>query len=125
MFQWLVIIIGIAFALFQLFYAYIVICSLIENTGYTIFSIIVGICHAVSPLAFVFWGYQCFWRKMVQYGALKVIVSAVVCFVSYFFVISLWNRIVLGDTPATWKIGFLTAAQVIVTAVFVHGFLYF
>lgn len=62
---------------------------------------------------------------MVQYGALKVIVSAVVCFVSYFFVISLWNRIVLGDTPATWKIGFLTAAQVIVTAVFVHGFLYF
>ena len=46
MLHWIAIILGIIFTLFQLFYAFIVICSLIENTGYKILSVVFGICHA-------------------------------------------------------------------------------
>ena len=42
MLHWIAIILGIAFTLFQLFYAFIVICSLIENTGYKILSIVLA-----------------------------------------------------------------------------------
>ena len=105
MLHWIAIILGIIFTLFQLFYAFIVICSLIENTGYKILSVVFGICHAISPVLFVFFGYQ--------------------CLVIYFFVVSIWNRIVLGYTPETWKISLLTIAQVIVSAIFIYGFLYF
>ncbi len=125
MLHWIAIILGIIFALFQLFYAFIVICSLIENTGYKILSVVFGICHAISPVLFVFFGYQCLLRKIAQYGVLKAGIGIVVCLVIYFFVVSIWNRIVLGYTPETWKISLLTIAQVIVSAIFIYGFLYF
>ena len=125
MLHWIAIILGIIFTLFQLFYAFIVICSLIENTGYKILSVVFGICHAISPVLFVFLGYQCFLRKTAQYGALKAGIGIVVCLVIYFLVVSIWNRIVLGYTPETWKISLLTIAQVIVSAIFIYGFLYF
>ena len=125
MLHWIAIILGIIFTLFQLFYAFIVICSLIENTGYKILSVVFGICHAISPVLFVFFGYQCLLRKIAQYGALKASIGIVVCLVIYFFVVSIWNRIVLGYTPETWKISLLTIAQVIVSAIFIYGFLYF
>ena len=125
MLHWIAIILGIIFALFQLFYAFIVICSLIENTGYKILSVVFGICHAISPVLFVFFGYQCLLRKIAQYGVLKAGIGIVVCLVIYFFVVLIWNRIVLGYTPETWKISLLTIAQVIVSAIFIYGFLYF
>ena len=125
MLHWIAIILGIAFTLFQLFYAFIVICSLIENTGYKILSIVFGICHAVSPILFVFFGYQCLLRKIQQYGALKASIGIVVCAVIYFLIVSVWNKIVLGETPETWKISLLTIAQVAVSAIFIYGFLYF
>lgn len=125
MLHWIAIILGIIFALFQLFYAFIVICSLIENTGYKILSVVFGICHAISPVLFVFFGYQCLLRKIAQYGVLKAGIGIVVCLVIYFFVVSIWNRIVLRYTPETWKISLLTIAQVIVSAIFIYGFLYF
>ena len=125
MLHWIAIILGIAFTLFQLFYGFIVICSLIENTGYKILSIVLGICHAISPVLFVFFGYQCLLRKIAQYGVLKASIGIVVCFVIYFFAVSVWNRIVLGYVPETWKISLLTVAQVIVSAIFIYGFLYF
>ena len=125
MLHWIAIILGIAFTLFQLFYAFIVICSLIENTGYKILSIVFGICHAISPVLFAFFGYQCLLRKIAQYGILKAGIGMVVCFAIYFVAVSVWNRIVLGDVPETWKIGLLTVAQVIVSAIFIYGFLYF
>lgn len=125
MLHWIAIILGIIFTLFQLFYAFIVICSLIENTGYKILSVVFGICHAISPVLFVFFGYQCLLHKIAQYGALKAGIGIVVCLVIYFLVVSIWNRIVLGYTPETWKISLLTIAQVIVSAIFIYGFLYF
>ena len=125
MLHWIAIILGIAFTLFQLFYAFIVICSLIENTGYKIFSVIAGISHAISPVVFAYFGYQCLLRKIPQYGALKAGIGIAICFVIYFFAVSVWNRIVLGYVPETWQTGLLTAAQVIITAVFICGFLYF
>ena len=125
MLHWIAIILGIIFTLFQLFYAFIVICSLIENTGYKILSVVFGICHAISPVLFVFFGYQCLLRKIAQYGVLKAGIGIVVCLVIYFFVVLIWNRIVLGYTPETWKISLLTIAQVIVSAIFIYGFLYF
>ena len=125
MLHWIAIILGIIFTLFQLFYAFIVICSLIENTGYKILSVVFGICHAISPVLFVFFCYQCLLRKIAQYGALKAGIGIVVCLVIYFLVVSIWNRIVLGYTPETWKISLLTIAQVIVSAIFIYGFLYF
>ena len=125
MLHWIAIRLGIIFTLFQLFYAFIVICSLIENTGYKILSVVFGICHAISPVLFVFFGYQCLLRKIAQYGVLKAGIGIVVCLVIYFFVVSIWNRIVLGYTPETWKISLLTIAQVIVSAIFIYGFLYF
>ena len=124
MLHWIAMILGVVFTLFQLFYAFIVICSLIENTGYKILSIVFGICHAISPVLFVFFGYQCLLRKIAQYGILKAGISIVVCLVIYFFLVSIWNRIVLGETPETWKISLLTIAQVIVSAIFIYGFLY-
>lgn len=99
--------------------------SLIENTGYKILSIVFGICHAISPVLFVFFGYQCLLRKIEQYGVLKAGVGMVVCFVIYFFAVSIWNRIVLRDVPETWITGLLTIAQVFVSAIFIYGFLYF
>ena len=125
MLHWIAIILGIIFTLFQLFYAFIVICSLIENTGYKILSVVFGICHAISPVLFVFFGYQCLLRKIAQYGVLKAGIGIVVCLVIYFFVVSIWNRIVLRYTPETWKISLLTIAQVIVSDIFIYGFLYF
>ena len=59
MFHWIAIIIGIVFLLFQLFYAFMIVSSLIENTGYTGLSIINGIAHAAMPVLFVFFAYQC------------------------------------------------------------------
>lgn len=125
MLHWIAIILGIAFTLFQLIYAFIVICSLIENTGCKILSIVFGICHAISPVLFVFFGYQCILRKIQQYGVMKASIGIVVCFVIYFLIVSVWNKIVLRDTPETWKIGLLTTAQVAVSAIFIYGFLYF
>ncbi len=125
MLHWIAIILGITFTLFQLFYAFIVICSLIENTGYKIFSVIAGISHAISPVVFAYFGYQCLLRKIPQYGALKAGIGIVICFVIYFFAVSVWNRIVLGYVPETWQTGLLTVAQVIITAIFIYGFLYF
>ena len=68
MLHWITIILGIIFTLFQLFYAFIIIFSLIENTGYKILSIVFGICHAISPVLFVFFGYQCLLRKLETPG---------------------------------------------------------
>ena len=125
MLHWIAMILGVVFTLFQLFYAFIVIRSLIENTGYKILSIVFGICHAISPVVFVFFGYQCLLHKIAQYGILKASIGIMVCFVIYFFVVLIWNRIVLGDTPETWQIGLLTTAQMIISAIFIYGFLYF
>ncbi len=104
MFHWVAVIVGIILLILSLVYAFIVICSLIENTGYTVLSIIIGICHAVSPVLFVHFGYQCLLRV-------------------YFFAVSFWNRIVLGEVPEMWKTGLLTAGQVVLSAIFIYGFL--
>lgn len=124
MLHWIAMILGVVFTLFQLFYAFIVICSLIENTGYKILSVVFGVCHAISPVLFVFFGYQCLLRKTAQYGVLKAGAGMAVCFVIYFSAVSVWNRIVLRDVPETWITGLLTIAQVIVSAIFIYGFLY-
>ena len=63
MLHWINIILGVLLVLFLLGYAFIVICSLVENTGRTIFSVLVGLCHALSPAAFVFAGYACTARR--------------------------------------------------------------
>lgn len=125
MFYWAAKIIGIAFALFQIFYAYIVINSLLENTGSMLFSIITGSTHAVTPILFVYFAYQCLLQKAAQHGMLKAVFGMVVCFVIYFFIVSVWNRIVLFDVSPTWKVGVLTAVQVVISAVFIYGFLSF
>ena len=59
MFHWIAIVLGVLFIAWQLFYTFVIICSLIENTERIIFSIIIAICHSASPVAFVFLGYQC------------------------------------------------------------------
>lgn len=125
MFHWIAIIIGIVFILFQLFYAYIIINSLIENTGYTGFSIITGFAHAAMPVLVVFFGYRCLLRKFVSYGIPKAILGIAACLIIYFTIVSFWNRIVLGAVPETWKIGFLTVIQAVISAIFIYGFLYF
>lgn len=124
MLHWLVIILGILLAVFQIFYAFIIISNLIENTGYTIPSIIIGIVHAGLPAAFVFFAYQCLLRKAEQYGLLKALLGIIICTVIYFFIISIWNKIVLGETPEMWKIVLLTAAQAAVSCLFISGFLF-
>lgn len=68
MFHWVAVIVGIILLILSLVYAFIVICSLIENTGYTVLSIIIGICHAVSPVLFVHFGYQCLLRRLFLCG---------------------------------------------------------
>lgn len=73
----------------------------------------------------MFFGYQCLLHKIAQYGILKASIGIMVCFVIYFFVVLIWNRIVLGDTPETWQIGLLTTAQMIISAIIIYGFLYF
>ncbi len=125
MLHWVAVILGVLFAAWQLFYAYMIICSLIENTGRTIFSIILGICHAASPVAFVYYGYQCLLRQIPQHGTLKALLAIAVCFLVYFFIVSIWNRVVLGDVPEEWKMALITAAQVLITAIFIYGFLHF
>ena len=125
MFHWIAIIIGIVFLLFQLFYAFMIVSSLIENTGYTGLSIINGIAHAAMPVLFVFFAYQCLLRKTIQYGIIKAALMITICFIIYFAIVSVWNRIVLGEFPAMWKIGLLTAAETAVSAIFIFGFLYF
>lgn len=122
--HWIAVIIGAAFVLFQLVYAFIIIYSLIENTGYTVLSIIAGICHAASPVVVVIFGYQCLLRKAEQYGMIKAAVGVLIALVIYFFIVSIWNRIVLGETPEMWMIGLLTLAQVIISVAFVWGFLH-
>ena len=125
MVHWIAIGSGVLFVIWQLFYAFMIICSLIENTGRTIFSIIIGLCHSALPVIFVFQGYQCFMRKMPQYGILKASFAMMACLVVYFFIVSFWNRIVLGEVPEEWKMALLTVAQVLITAVFLSGFVYF
>lgn len=124
MLHWFAIVLGILFAAFQIFYAFIIINNLIENTGYTIPSIIIGIFHAGLPAAFVFFAYQCLLRKAAQYGLPKALLGVIACAVGYFFIVSIWNKIVLGETPEMWKIVLLTAAQAIVSCIFIGGFLY-
>jgi len=63
MLHWIAIVLGVLFIAWQLFYTYMIICSLIENTGRTVFSIIVAICHSASPVAFVFWVISAFCGK--------------------------------------------------------------
>ena len=125
MVHWIAIVLGVLFVIWQLFYAFMIICSLIENTGRTIFSIIIGICHSASPVIFVFAGYQCLLRKIAQYGILKASFGAVICLILYLFIVSFWNRMVLGDVPEEWKMALLTVAQVLITAVFLYGFVSF
>ena len=54
MLHWASIILGGIFALFLVFYAYLVVCSLIENTGRPVFSVVIGGCHATAPWSFCF-----------------------------------------------------------------------
>ena len=72
MFHWIAIVLGVLFIAWQLFYTFVIICSLIENTERIIFSINIAICHSASPVAFVFLGYQCLLRQIAQHGILKV-----------------------------------------------------
>ena len=112
------IVLGVLFIVWQLFYAFMIICSLIENTGRTIFSIIIGGCHSVSPVIFVFWGYQCLLRQIAQHGILKASLGMIICFIVYFFIVSIWNKVVLGYVPEEWKMTLLTIAQILITVVF-------
>lgn len=123
--QWIAVVLGILFIGWQLFYAFLIISSLIENTGRTIFSIIIGVCHSASPVIFVFEGYQCFLRQIVQHGALKASLGMIICFIVYFFLVSIWNRVVLGHVPEEWKMALLTVAQILITAIFIYGFINF
>lgn len=123
--HWIAIILGVIFIAWQLFYAFMIICSLIENTGRTVFSIIIGVCHSVSPIIFVYAGYQCLLRLVVQFGLLKASLGMIICFVIYFLLVSVWNKVVLGYVPAEWKMALLTVAQILITAVFVYGFMKF
>ncbi len=125
MLHWIAIVLGILFVACQLFYAFMIICSLIENTGRPIFSIIIGACHSASPVVFVFEGYQYLLRQIAQHGILKASLGAIICFLVYFFIVSIWNRVVLGYVPEEWKMALLTLAQVLITAVFLYGFVYF
>ena len=125
MVHWIAIALGVLFVIWQLFYTYMIICSLIENTGRTIFSIIISICHSASPVIFVFEGYQCLLRQIAQHGILKASLGMIICFVVYFFVVSFWNKTVLGDIPEEWKMALLTVAQVLITVVFLYGFIHF
>ncbi len=124
MLHWLAVILGVLFAVFQIFYAFIIISNLIENTGYTIPSVIIGILHAGLPAAFVFFAYQALLRKAAQYGLLKALLGIIACAVVYLLIVSIWNRIVLGDTPEMWKIVLLTAAQAVVSCLFIYAFLF-
>lgn len=123
MLHWIAVIIGIVFLFFQLFYAFMIISSLIENTGYKGLSIINGAAHAAMPALFVFFAYQCLLRKIAQFGMVKAVLIMAVCFIIYFAIVSVWNRIVLGEVPEMWKIGLLTVAEAAVTAIFIYGFL--
>lgn len=125
MIHWIVIALGVLFVAWQLFYAFMIICSLIENTGRTIFSIVIGVCHSALPVIFVFEGYQCLLRQITQHGILKASLGMTICFVIYFVVVSFWNKIVLGDVPEEWKMALLTIAQVLITGVFLYGFAHF
>lgn len=125
MVHWIAIVLGVLFIVWQLFYAFMIICSLIENTGRTIFSIIIGGCHSVSPVIFVFWGYQCLLRQIAQHGILKASLGMIICFIVYFFIVSIWNKVVLGYVPEEWKMTLLTIAQILITVVFIYGFVYF
>ena len=125
MLHWIAIVLGVLFIAWQLFYAFMIICSLIENTGRTIFSIIIAICHSASPVVFVFLGYHCLLRQIAQHGILKASLGMIICFVVYFYIVSIWNRVVLGYVPEEWKMALLTVAQVLVTVVFLYGFLHF
>ena len=60
------------------------LCSLIENTGYTVCSIIIGICHAVTPVLFLFFDYQCLLHRIPQYGIAKSLLAGAVCCAVYF-----------------------------------------
>ena len=125
MVHWIAIVLGVLFVVWQLFYAFMIISSLIENTGRTIFSIIIGGCHSVSPVIFVFVGYQCLLRQVAQHGILKASLGMIICLIVYFSVVAFWNKTVLGDIPEEWKMALLTVAQILITAVFLYGFVYF
>lgn len=58
------LIVGGVVTLLLIGYGFVVICSLIENTGSILFSIAAGVCHAASPLAVLYFGYRCFLRVM-------------------------------------------------------------
>lgn len=123
--KWLIIIGGIALALWQIFYAFVVISSLIENTGSTVLAIIVGVGHALLPVVCVFFGYQWFGRMLAQYGAFKAVAGAGACAVIYLAGVAFWCKSVLGGDLPIWGIGLLTAAQAAVSAMFIYGFVYF
>lgn len=124
MLHWINIILGVLLVLFLLGYAFIVICSLVENTGRTIFSVLVGLCHALSPAAFVFAGYPCLHRKAAETGILRASFGGMALVLLYVCIMMGWSRLALGDGLPEWCIGLLTAAQVLMTGLFVHGFLY-
>ena len=79
MLHWASIILGGIFALFLVFYAFLVVCSLIENTGRPVFSVVIGGCHAAAPMVFLFFGWQCFLRVIPRYGLPLALVGAAVC----------------------------------------------
>lgn len=125
MVSWVAIGVGVLFGLFLLFYAFLAVSCLMENTGSIAFSLAVGLIHAGLPVPVLYFGYRCFLEKMGQYGSTVTLLGAVLCFAAYFFVVRAWNRIVFGDTPAVWEIGVLTALQAAVSGAFIYGFLYF
>ena len=83
MLHWASIILGGIFALFLVFYAYLVVCSLIENTGRPVFSVVIGGCHAAAPMVFLFFGWQCFLRVIPRYGLPLALLGAAVCLLLY------------------------------------------
>lgn len=125
MLHWIAIILGGIVTLFLIFYAYLVICSLIENTGYTVLSIVIGVCHAGAPLVFLFFGYRCFLAKLSLYGWPLTLLGAAACLLVYLAAVAAWEKLVLGDVPEIWVMGLITAVQLAVTGAFVYGFLHF
>lgn len=75
-------------------------------------------------LIFSFIYTKCLLWQIAQHGILKASLGMIVCFIVYFFIVSVWNRVVLGYAPEEWKMALVTVVQVLVTA-FLYGFVYF
>lgn len=125
MLHWVLMILGAAFVLFQLVFAYLIFSSLMENTGYTSFSVAAGLCMGLAPVAVVWFGYRWVLGRIALWGLLPSLLAVVICAAVYLGAVLLWCRMVLGEVPETWQSVLWTVAFAALSGGAIFAFLRF